>query len=223
MSGPPFKTLLFDVDGTLIDSNGAHAEAWTNALRQHGMHAELDQIRRMIGMGGDKILLAVAGVSEDSDAGRAITRRKKEIFGTLLPGLQPTRGARRLLEYLRDQRIDRIVATSADDREMSALLQRAGVEDLFPSRASKDDAEASKPDPDIVQAALAKSRARPAETLLVGDTPYDIEAAARAGIGTIALRCGGYWTDSSLRGAAAIFDDPHALLAHWNGTRATSK
>ena len=216
MSGLPFKTLLFDLDGTLIDSNGAHAEAWTNALRQHGVHAGLDQIRRMIGMGGDKILLAVAGVSESSDDGQAIARRKKEIFNTLLPGLQPTRGARLLLEYLRDLHVDRVIATSADDREMSALLERAGVEDLFAKRTSKDDAEASKPDPDIVHAALAKSRARPAETMLVGDTPYDIEAAQRAGIDAIALRCGGYWTDSSLRGAAAIFDDPQALLDSWN-------
>jgi len=215
MNTLPFKTLLFDVDGTLIDSNGAHAEAWTNALRQHGVHAEPERIRRMIGMGGDKILLAVAGVSEESEAGKAITRRKKEMFNELLPGLPPTRGARELLEYLRDLHVDLVVATSADDHEMSALLRRAGVEDLFPRRTSKDDAEASKPDPDIVHAAMAKSRARPAETMLVGDTPYDIEAAHRAGIAATALRCGGYWTDKSLHGAAAIFDDPKALLVHW--------
>ena len=108
-----------------------------------------------------------------------------------------------------------IVATSADDREMNALLHRAGVDDLILSRTSKDDASASKPDPDIVQAALARSWARPKETALIGDTPYDIEAADRAGIEAIALRCGGYWSDSSLQDAARIFDDPQALLAHW--------
>ena len=210
-----FKTLLFDVDGTLIDSNEAHAKAWTQALREHGVFAEVEQIRRMIGMGGDKILPAVACVGEDSEAGEAITRRKKEIFGSLLPGLQPTRGARPLVEYLREQRVELIIATSADDREMSALLQRAGVSDLFPERTSKDDVSASKPDPDIVRAALAKSRARPQDTLLIGDTPYDIEAADRAGIGAMALRCGGYWPDSSLRGALKIFDDPQALFEYW--------
>ncbi len=116
-----------------------------------------------------------------------------------------------------------IIATSADDREMSALLQRAGVDDLIPQRTSKDDASASKPDPDIVQAALARSWARPKHTMLVGDTPYDVEAAERAGIDAIALRCGGYWTDNSLRGAVRIFDDPQALLEYWDGTSAVRR
>ena len=93
MSRLPFKTLLFDVDGTLIDSNGAHADAWTQALRDHHIDVAVDQIRRMIGMGGDKILPAVAHVSEDSEAGQSITGRKKQIFATLLPGLRPTPGA----------------------------------------------------------------------------------------------------------------------------------
>jgi len=209
-----FKTLLFDVDGTLIDSNGAHAESWMQALREHGVTVEGDHIRRMIGMGGDKILPALAHVSEDSEAGKAIVERKKQIFGTLLPGLRPTHGARPLLEYLKKRDIELIIATSADDREMNSLLEQAGVVDFFPSRATKDDAPASKPDPDIVHAALSRSWARPEQTLLIGDTPYDVEAADRAGIGAIALRCGGFWPDSSLTGALKIFDDPQALLVH---------
>ena len=181
MSRIRFRTLLFDVDGTLIDSNGAHAEAWTTALREYGVDVNVDQIRRMIGMGGDKILPAIAHVSEDSDQGKSITQRKKRIFNSLLPSLQPTPGAR----------------------------------SLIPERTSKDDAQASKPDPDIVHAALVRSNARPKYTALIGDTPYDIEAADRAGIDAIALRCGGYWPDASLRGAVKILDDPQALLAHW--------
>jgi HAD superfamily hydrolase (TIGR01509 family) len=211
----PAETVLFDVDGTLIDSNGAHAQAWVDSLREHGISVGADQIRRLIGMGGDKLLAAVAHVNEHSELGPAITLRKKAIFETLLPGLQPTLGARALLEYLRDRGVTVVIATSADDREMSALLQRAGVSDLVPARTSKDDAQESKPDPDIVQAALAKAHARPESSVMVGDTPYDIEAAARSGIGAIALRCGGYWTDHSLRGAREIFDDPEALLAFW--------
>jgi HAD superfamily hydrolase (TIGR01509 family) len=211
----PFETLLFDVDGTLIDSNGAHARAWTEALREHGVDAEVDQIRRLIGVGSDKLLPAVAHVSEDSALGQAIALRKKELFATMLPGLQPTPGARPLLEYLREQQVNLVVATSADDGELSALLQRAGVDDLIPERTSKDDAPESKPDPDIVQAALARSHARPELSVLIGDTPYDIEAAKRAGINAIALRCGGYWSDSALRDALEIFDNPGALLAHW--------
>jgi HAD superfamily hydrolase (TIGR01549 family) len=175
----------------------------------------IDDIRRMIGMGGDKILPAVAHVSADSDEGRAIVERKKQIFDTLLPGLRATPGARPLLEFLKDRDIELIVATSADDREMNALLRQAGVHDLIPTRTTKDDAGASKPDPDIVHSALARSWARPEHTMMVGDTPYDIEAADRAGIGAIALRCGGYWSDSSLSGARQIFDDPQAMLVHW--------
>jgi len=96
-----FRTLLFDVDGTLIDSNGAHAEAWTTAMREYGVEVNVDQIRRMIGMGGDKILPAIAHVSEDSDQGQSITRRKKQIFNSLLPFLQPTHGARPLVAVQR--------------------------------------------------------------------------------------------------------------------------
>lgn len=215
LSGVPFKTLLFDVDGTLIDSNGAHADAWTHALHEYGVDVGLDDIRRMIGMGGDKILPAVAHVSEDSTEGKAIVERKKAIFVSLLPGLRATHGARSLLEFLKEQHVEIIVATSADDQEMNAILQQAGVADLIQAHTTKDDARASKPDPDIVHAALARSWARPEQTMLVGDTPYDIEAADRAGIGAIALRCGGYWSDSSLSGACTIFDDPQAMLVHW--------
>jgi HAD superfamily hydrolase (TIGR01509 family) len=217
MPALPFKTLLFDVDGTLIDSNGAHADAWTQALREHGVDVSVDDIRRMIGMGADKILPAVAHVSDDSDEGQAIADRKKQIFRGLLPGLRATRGARSLLEYLAARDVEMIIATSADDQEMTSLLQQARINDLIPSRTTKDDAASSKPDPDIVHAALARTWARPEQTLLVGDTPYDIEAADRAGIGSFALRCGGYWPDSSLRGALKIFDDPQALLVHWDG------
>jgi HAD superfamily hydrolase (TIGR01509 family) len=210
-----FATLLFDVDGTLIDSNGAHAQAWAQSLAEHAIVVPFDRVRRAIGMGSDKLLPAVAGVSHESAPGRALIARKKEIFGTLLPSLRPTRGARSLLEHVRRQGIDLVVATSADDRELHALLKQAGVDDLFQERASKDDADASKPDPDIVHAAMTRSGARKDSTALIGDTPYDLEAANRAGIAAIALRCGGYWSDQDLSRAMAIFDDPEALHAWW--------
>jgi len=209
------ETVLFDIDGTLIDSNGAHAQSWTQALGEHGISVDVESIRRLVGMGGDKLLPLVAGVSEDSERGRVLAKRKKAIFATLLPDLEPTPGARQLIAYLREQQVDVVIATSADDRDMSQLLQRAGVDDLIPQRASKDDAERSKPDPDIVHAALARSHASPVTSVMVGDTPYDIEAARRAGIRVFALRCGGYWTDAALQAADHVFDDPAALLAHW--------
>lgn len=213
--GVRLEAVLFDIDGTLIDSNRAHAQSWTQALHEHGIVVEVESIRRLVGMGGDKLLPLVARVSEESSVGRAIAKRKKAIFGALLPDLEPTPGARHLVAYLREQHVDVVIATSADDRETSQLLERAGVDDLIPQRASKDDAERSKPDPDIVRAALARSRARPETSVMVGDTPYDIEAARRSGTGAFALRCGGYWTDTALEAADGIFDDPAALLAHW--------
>jgi HAD superfamily hydrolase (TIGR01509 family) len=210
-----FETLLFDIDGTLIDSNGAHAQAWAQSLAEHGIVVPLDRVRRLIGKGADKLIPAVAGVSHESDAGRSLSERKKKIFNSLLPSLRPTRGARALLEFLRERGVDLVIATSAGDRELRALLQQAGVDDLFEQHASKDDAEASKPDPDIVHAALAQSGARPETAALIGDTPYDIEAAGRAGVAAIALRCGGYWSDHDLRDAIGIFDDPAALHESW--------
>jgi HAD superfamily hydrolase (TIGR01509 family) len=209
-----FATTLFDVDGTLIDSNGTHADTWTEALREHGIAIDAVSIRPLIGMGGDKLLLAAANIDEASELGRSITRRKKELFAQRLRNLHPTHGARSLVQFLLQLNVGLVIATSADDREMNDLLKRAGVDDLIPRRTSKDDAEESKPDPDIVQGAMKRLHARPQTTIMIGDTPYDIEAALRAGIRTIALRCGGYWSDADLVGAVDIFDDPAAFLEH---------
>lgn len=207
-----FEAALFDIDGTLIDSNGAHAHAWTEALHEHDVAVELDSVRRLIGMGGDKLLPAIANIREESKEGKAIARRKKAIFQTLLPGLAATRGAKELVQYLRERGIELVIATSADENELAALLAQAGLADFFPKRTSKDDAAESKPDPDIVEAAIRKTSARPERIVMIGDTPYDIEAATRAGIGAIAVRCGGYWPDRDLAAARAICDDPRALL-----------
>ena len=219
----PFDSVLFDVDGTLIDSNAAHATSWMRALREHGITVDIMRVRPLIGMGGDKLLSVIAGIGEHSPEGRAIVAKKKELFNQQLPWLRPTPGARSLLEYLHDQGVDMVVATSAGDEEMSALLERAGVADLVPKRISRDDAAESKPDPDIVCAALAKARGGPESTLMVGDTPYDIEAAARAGIASVALRCGGYWTDRDLSGALYLFDDPKDLLERWRRSAGTTR
>ena len=216
--GFPYRTVLCDVDGTLIDSNGAHADAWTQALNEHRIEVDVKDVRRLIGMGGDKLLPAIAHVEESSPLGVTLATRKKELFAAALPSLRPTNGARSLLEYLRDHDVDLVVATSAGDREMRAILQQAGLEDVFSAHTTKDDAAESKPDPDIVLAAMARADARRESTVMVGDTPYDIEAAHRAGVAAIALRCGGYWTDADLRGAINIYDNPAALMTCWRGT-----
>ena len=209
------SAFLFDVDGTLIDSNAAHAETWTQALREQGIPCDVADIRPLVGMGGDKLLPRIARLEEDSPQGRSIGQRKKTLFAERLPHSPATPGARALIAYLRQLNKELVVATSAGDREMRALLQQAGVADLLPIRISKDDAAESKPDPDIVQAALKRAGASADRTIMIGDTPFDIEAARRAGVATIALRCGGYWSDADLHGAVAIVDDPAELLDYW--------
>ena len=205
--------MLFDVDGTLVDSNAAHAESWAQALVEHGINVSASQVRPLVGMGGDKVLPALSDIDSSSARGKKISDRKKELFNQRLPHLRATRGARSLVEFLRDRGIDVAVATSAQDDEMKAILRQGQLDGLFSAHATKDDAAESKPDPDIVYAALEESEARPESTVMIGDTPYDIEAAGRAGVPVIAVRCGGYWKDDELRGAIEIFDDPAAVLA----------
>jgi HAD superfamily hydrolase (TIGR01509 family) len=211
-----FKAVIFDIDGTLIGSNDAHANAWVQAITESGRRVEFSRVRPLIGMGGDKLLPKVTGLSIDSPEGKAIADRRGEIFRRdFLPELQPTRGARRLLEWLRDERMKLVVATSAEEDEVQGLLQVAGAEKMFEATASGDDAERSKPDPDIVQAAIARANCPLAETIMVGDTPYDVEAALRAGIEIIGLRSGG-WSDRELYGATAVYADPADLLDHYD-------
>lgn len=211
------ETVIFDVDGTLIDSNAAHAETWAQALTEHGYPRDAAHIRPLIGMGSDK-LLPTLGLEDGSPQARTIAQRKKQLFSGRLPQLRPTRGARDLVAHLRDRGKTIVIATSADDEEMDALLLQAGVAELISRRTSSDDAAHSKPDPDIVLAALRRSGTSPGKAVMVGDTPYDVEAARRAGIRVIALRSGGHWSDRELGNALAIFDDPAELLLHWKRT-----
>lgn len=207
------RGLLIDIDGTLIDSNGAHTTAWLEALHEAGYTVTFEQVRPLIGMGSDKLLPELTGLAEDDPAAIALVEGKKRHFERLLPSLRPFAGTRPLLERLRAEGLALVVATSAGSEEAAALLAQAGVADLMSEQTSSTDAGNSKPDPDIVQSALRKGGLRPETALMLGDTPYDIEAARRAGVGTIAVRCGGWWDDRALGGAIAIYDDPADLLA----------
>jgi HAD superfamily hydrolase (TIGR01509 family) len=216
--GEALQAILLDIDGTLIDSNDAHARAWVGSLAEHGYVVLFEQVRGMIGMGGDKILPQLVGLDPESGEAKRIARSRSELFRRELPSLRPTRGARDMLVLLRDQGFDLVVATSAQKHEVKALLEQAGVADLIDDAASSGDADASKPEPDIVQAALAKAERLAAHSVLIGDTPYDIEAAARANVNSVALRCGGHWDDAALGGAIAIYDDPADLAANFGSS-----
>jgi HAD superfamily hydrolase (TIGR01509 family) len=205
------KGVIFDVDGTLLDSNGTHADAWVRALAEGGHSVRYDQVRPLIGMGGDKVLPILTGIEGHGPSADLINTRRKRYFLDNLPLLSPQPGARHLVQMIRDHGLATSVASSATAEELHQLLTAADVADLVGDViVSKDDAAASKPDPDIVGAALQRLGLSPAEVVMIGDTPYDIEAAQAIGIGTIALRCGG-WSSQELSNAIAIYDSPQDL------------
>lgn len=207
-----YDAVLLDLDGTLVDSNGAHAAAWSDAFARHGHDHPAVQIRPLIGKGGDKLLRELANLDSDTGEGKAIADARTEIFKTrYLPHLAATPGAAALVTWLRGSGLAVVVATSAQREEVAALLAICDAADLAGEATTSDDAERSKPDPDIIVAALARSGTPPGRAVMIGDTPYDVDAARRAGLDTIALRCGG-WHDEALHGAVAIFDHPRALL-----------
>lgn len=212
-----FRGVLLDIDGTLVDSNDAHADAWVRALREHGHDVSFEKIRPLIGMGGDNLLPTAAGVDKDSEEGKKISARRGEIFRELLPTIRPFSGTRELISFLIKSGFKVVVATSASDEEVDPLLEIARVRDLIRHQTSADDADNSKPDPDIIHAALQRLGHPAEEAVMLGDTRYDIEAAAKAGVGTIALRCGGA-TSEELAGAIAIYEDPEDLLERFDAS-----
>jgi HAD superfamily hydrolase (TIGR01509 family) len=204
--------VLFDVDGTLVDSNDAHAAAWVKAFSEFAVIVDPIAVRRSIGMGGDKLMPAVSDLSEDDPLGAKIAERRGEIFkAEYLPNLKPFPAARELVEAVKELGLVAVAASSASKEDLLPLLDIAGAKSLLDDWTSSDDAEESKPAPDIIEAALKRAGAPPARAVMIGDTPYDIAAARRAGVRVIAFRSGG-WLDPDLSGAIEIYDGPWDLL-----------
>jgi phosphoglycolate phosphatase-like HAD superfamily hydrolase len=195
--------VIFDVDGTLVDSNDAHARAWLHAFAEHGITVGYEPVRRAIGMGGDKLMPLVAGIEEDSAQGQKISEQRKKIFKEMwLPRLQPFAGARELVERLSRDGFVLAIASSASEEELHPLLEAARVADL-------------------VTAAITRAGCPREATVMIGDTPYDVEAAARAGIQIIAVTCGG-WRREDLKGAVAVYADPADLLDKYDSSLLSS-
>jgi HAD superfamily hydrolase (TIGR01509 family) len=206
------RGVIFDIDGTLVASNEAHARSWVDALHEAGYEVPFEVIWPMIGMGGDKLLPSATGIELNSEAGARISKRRWELFKRdYLPHLKPAPGARELVLRMKEDNLTLIVATSASGNELGELLDVAGVADLMDDTTTSSDAAESKPDPDIVQAAVRKSGFDPDELIMLGDTPYDVQAAIGAHVKLVGLLCGG-WSKEELSGAAAIYDDPGDLL-----------
>ncbi len=212
------RGVIFDVDGTLVDSNRAHAQSWVDTLYEAGYDVPFEVLWPMIGMGGDKLLPAATGIEADSKLGEELSAHRWEIFQRdYLLSLRPTPGARDLVSRMKQDGLDLIIATSANGNELSALLDAAEVSDLFDKKTSASDANHSKPDPDIVEAAVRKSGTDPEKLIMLGDTPYDVEAAIGAHVKLVGLLCGG-WTPLELSGATAIYSDPAELLIWYDAS-----
>jgi len=208
--------VLFDVDGTLVDSNDAHASAWVRAFAEHGVTVDPISVRRSIGMGGDKLMPAVSNLEQDSPLGKQIAERRGAIFkAEFLPKLEAFPGARDLVAAIKQRGYTAVAASSAAKEELAPLLKIAGADWLMDAETSSDDAEQSKPAPDIIHAALQRAKAAPPEAIMIGDTPYDVAAARSAGVRIIAFRSGG-WLAPDLAGAIEIYDGAWDLLARFD-------
>ena len=184
-------------------------------MSEAGVRANFETVRRLIGKGGDKLLPEVAGIEADSPQGKAISERRGEIFRwEFLPSLHPFPGAKELLARIKKEGLRLAVASSAKEDELKRLLRVCGADELVEASTSADDADRSKPDPDIVRAAFKRLSLSPTQVILLGDTPYDVEAGTRAGVKVVALRCGG-WNDTDLAGALCVYDGPADLLARF--------
>lgn len=223
-----FKGVILDVDGTLVLSNDVHAQAWVEAFAKFGYQVKYDQVRPLIGMGGDQIIPKFApGLSDSEGKGKEITDYRKElVLDKFVPQMSPANGAREMVLKLQEQGKRLVIATSASSKVLTSLLKVAKVDDILSQddATSSNDAENSKPAPDIVQAALDKFDMQPNEIVMIGDTPYDIEAANKAGVEVIAVRSGGF-DDAQLKNASrgasspgliAIYNDAADLLANYD-------
>lgn len=210
------KAVIFDIDGTLVDSVDDHAEAWQRAFAKFGKEIPFEKIRMQIGKGGDELLPVFWSKEELERIEEPLSNYRTELYQKeYLPRVKGFPKVRELFEQLLAHGKQLALASSAKGEELETYKKKARIDDLVDIETSSDDAEKSKPHPDIFEAALEKLGRPPAgDCIVVGDTPYDIDAAAKAGMRTIAVRCGGF-PEETLRGAIAIYDSPADLLLRY--------
>ena len=209
------RAAIFDIDGTLVDSVDLHARAWYEALVKFGHQVTFEQARSQIGKGGDQLIPVFLSEAEQKDHGEEMEEWRGKLFKSeYLPLVRPFSAVPELLRRVCDAGLKVAVASSAKTSELEVYLDIAGIKDLLDVATSSEDAEQSKPAPDIFQVALKKLGITASEAVAIGDTPYDAEAARQAGIPTIGMLCGGF-TETDLRkaGCVAVYPGPAALLA----------
>jgi HAD superfamily hydrolase (TIGR01549 family) len=216
--GNSIKAVIFDIDGTLIDSNDAHAETFVAAFKKFGKIVPFVELKWLIGMGADKILEKYLSKSEIEKFGKDLTEYRKQIFlADYLPKLKTFPKVRRLMERLNRDGKKIALASSASDEELDKYHDLLKIKDLLDQETSSDDAEESKPAPDIFQAALAKLKnIEKNEAVVVGDTPYDAEAAGKARLRIIGVKSGG-WSEVKLleKGCTEVYENVGGIFENY--------
>jgi HAD superfamily hydrolase (TIGR01549 family) len=203
------------MDGTLVDSNYHHASCWHRAFLEHEVVLPVWRLHRHVGMGGDKYVAAVAGQATEDSLGDSLRNRWAELFDEVIDDVQAVSGARQLVEALKDRGHTVVIASSTIDRHLDAYLGMLDIAGLVDGHTTKDDVEESKPEADLIEAALITAGTR--EAVMVGDSPWDIIAARRAGLDTIAVLTGGF-ASCELDGAVSVYDSVDDLRVDLDGT-----
>jgi HAD superfamily hydrolase (TIGR01509 family) len=215
------QAVIFDVDGTLVDSVDLHAQCWQDAFHDFGHEIGFGEIRAQIGKGGDQLMPVFLSKKELEERGEALEAHRARILKErYLPRVTAFPRVRELFKRLLADGKRVALASSAKEDELETYKKAARIDDLIQAETSSDDAEKSKPHPDIFEAALKRlGDVRPENIIVMGDTPYDAEAASKAGLRTIGLLCGG-WSEEDLKraGCVAVYKDPADLLAHYDGS-----
>lgn len=215
----PPKAVLFDVDGTLVDTVDLHAQAWVEALQHFGVEADFTDIRLQIGKGGDQLLPGLIPPDTLEKQGEEIQEFRSDLFQRkYMSQVRPFLGVRELFERIRSSGQKIVLASSGPAEEVETHKATANIADLIDDATTADDAERSKPFPDIFEAAFGKlGLSERSDAMVIGDTPYDAEAARAAGLSTIGFLCGGF-TEQSLRqaGCIAVYRDAQHLLESYD-------
>ncbi|HEX3563327.1 MAG TPA: HAD family hydrolase [Solirubrobacterales bacterium] len=192
---------ILDIDGTLVDTNYHHAIAWFRAFRRHDLTVPVWRLHRHIGMGGDQLVAAVAGDEVEERLGDDIRDAESELYRDLIGEVQTMEGSRELIEELRDRGNVVVLASSAKDWEVEHYIELLDASEIVDAWTTSADVEQTKPEPDLIKAALEKA-GKDGDGLLIGDTVWDVEAAKRAGVETLAVLTGGF-SEQELRDAGA--------------------
>lgn len=215
------KAVIFDVDGTLIDSVLLHAQAWADTFRRYGLDVPVEDVRQQIGKGGDQLMPVFLDQETIDSKGEEIEQFRSDLFKErYLPQVRGLPGVRELFQRLRSQGTRIALGSSCKSDELDGYMKLAGVADLVQVKTTSDDAERSKPFPDIFQAALDKlGDVNAGDAVVVGDSPYDAEAAGTAGVRTVGLLTGGFAEDELRRaGCIAVYRDPADLLENFEAS-----